>query len=113
VGLATVQARAGRPFRHSLRHFDPRSLLPHAEDLLHRSVGRPLFANRQGFHPSVDWLLQQEAAGQLTADPDPELVVVAFSGPGCQSALIGRQQADETRLLSLYRKWCAASLEEQ
>jgi hypothetical protein len=112
-GLATVQARAGRPTRHSLRDFDPRSLLPHAEEFLHRSVGRPLFANRQEFHPSVDWLLQQEAAGQLTADPDPELAVVAFAGPGGQSAVIGRQQADETRLLSLYRQWCAVSPEEQ
>jgi|694.fasta_scaffold60384_3 hypothetical protein len=112
-GLATVQARAGSPSRHSLKHFDPRSLLPNAEDILHRSLGRPVFANRQEFHPSVEWLLQQEAAGQLKADPDPELAVVAFSGPSGQPAVIGRKQADETRLLSLYRHWCDASPEEK
>lgn len=80
---------------------------------LSAAIGRPLAANRNEFHPSVAWLLEQEAAGCLQKDENPSYAVVAFSGDHAELKIMGRSQADETRLLALYREWESASREER
>lgn len=77
------------------------------------AIGRPLAANRKEFHPSVDWLLTQEKKGCLQKDENPSYDVVAQFGSDAGSQIIGRLQADETRLLALYREWELASPAEQ
>lgn len=77
------------------------------------AIGRPLAANRKEFHPSVDWLLEQEEKGCLQKDENPSYDVVAHSAGDTGSRIMGRSQADETRLLALYREWKLASPGEQ
>jgi len=77
-------------------------------------VGRPLAANRQEFHPCVDWLIEQEKAGRLQRDENPALEVVAFvNGETGAERILGRAQADEAQLLALYREWRSAGPEER
>lgn len=76
------------------------------------AIGRPLAANRKEFHPSVDWLLEQEEKGCLQKDENPSYRVVAQSSDAGRR-IVGRSQADETRLLALYREWKLANPREQ
>ncbi len=77
------------------------------------AIGRPLAANRQEFHPSVEWLLEQEEAECLRKDENPSYAIVARFGGHTGSGIVGRAQADEVRLLALYREWKSASPEER
>jgi len=77
------------------------------------AIGRPLDGNRQEFHPSVEWLLEQEEAGGLQRDENPSYRTVAYSGEQAESGIVGRARADEVQLLALYREWTSASPEER
>jgi hypothetical protein len=77
------------------------------------AIGRPLAKNRKEFHPSVEWLLEQEHAGSLRRNENPSYEIVSFSGDHAKSEIFGRSCADEGRLLGLYREWKSASPEEQ
>jgi hypothetical protein len=71
-----------------------------------------LAANRQEFHPSVAWLRTQEVAGKLRRDENPTYEIVArFEDSGLE--IRGRTQADELRLMELYREWEAAGPDER
>jgi hypothetical protein len=75
------------------------------------NTGRPLAANRSEFHPSVDWLIEQERFRTIQKDRDPAFAVVGYAFDG--SAIVGRSQADEARLLTLYREWKDSTAEGQ
>jgi hypothetical protein len=78
------------------------------------AVGRPLAANRHEFHPCVDWLIEQQTAGRLRKDENPDFDVVAVvneqEGP---RQILGRARADETQLLALYQEWLDATPDER
>jgi len=80
---------------------------------LSAALGRPLALNRHEFHPSVQWLLEQEEKGSLRKDESPLYAVVADFGHHAGSKIVGRVQADEARLLALYREWKSSSPDEQ
>ncbi len=81
---------------------------------LSAAVGRPLIANRQEFHASVDWLIEQAKAGRLQREEHPDITVVAdLSSNEGRTAILGRVQADEAQLLALYDEWKSAGPEEQ
>lgn len=80
---------------------------------LSAALGRPLALNRQEFHPSVDWLIEQEEKGCLRKDETPSYAVVAYFSDHAEVKTIGRVQADEARLLALYREWKHSSRKEQ
>ena len=71
------------------------------------SVGRPLAANRQEFHPSVEWLIERGGRGALQRDEDPIYAPVASYNATGSAKTIGRIAADEVRLLEIYREWSA------
>jgi hypothetical protein len=77
------------------------------------AIGRPLARNRKEFHPSVEWLLEQEQAGSLRSDENPSYGIVSSSGDHSRPAIMGRSRADEVRLLALYREWKSASPDDQ
>jgi hypothetical protein len=80
---------------------------------LSAALGRPLAANRQEFHPSVDWLIEQEEKGCLRRDETPSYAVVADFSDHWGLRVMGRAQADEARLLALYREWKYSNREER
>jgi hypothetical protein len=77
------------------------------------ALGRPLALNRQEFHPSVEWLIEQEKKGCLRKEDTSSYAVVADFGDHAEVITIGRVQADEARLLALYREWKHSSRKEQ
>jgi hypothetical protein len=103
--------------RNGLTNVMPRSLVETKKLLRNNgftsAIGRPLARNRKEFHPSVDWLLEQERAGSLCSDETPSYEIVSSSCDYEGSRLMGRSRADEVRLLALYREWKSASPEEQ
>ncbi len=80
---------------------------------LSATLGRPLAADRQEFHPSVEWLIEQDETGSLGRDETPSYAVVADLGDHAGGKIMGRTQADETRLLALYREWKDSTPEER
>lgn len=110
IGIA--RARMGRegPTSLSLENLTKLAACP-----LSAAVGRPLAANRQEFHPCVDWLIEQEKAAYLQRDENPVLGVVAVLSDhkGGTAQILGRTRADEVQLLALYSEWRSASPEEQ
>jgi hypothetical protein len=111
-GVGVVRARRGLTSPTPLTSADMGRLL-RTNAALSAAIGRPLAANRKEFHPSVDWLLKQEEKGCLQKDENPSYDVVAHIADDTGSRIIGRSQADETRLLALYREWKFASPDEQ
>lgn len=77
------------------------------------AIGRPLAANRQEFHPSVEWLLEQEGAGCLRTDENPSYGVVAYSGDRAGLGIMGQSKADEVQLLASYREWKSGNPEKR
>lgn len=111
-GVAVARARRGLTSPMLQTSVDVERLLGNGA-ALRTAVGRPLAANRKEFHPSVDWLLEQEAKGCLQKDENPSYEFVAYSRDHVEGKIMGRTQADETRLLALYREWKLASPSEQ
>jgi len=109
-GISVARSRKG------LTNVMPRSPVE-VQKLLYNNgftsaIGRPLARNRKEFHPSVEWLLEQEQAGSL-CDENPSYEIVSSSGDHGGSGIMGRSRADEVRLLALYREWKSARPEEQ
>lgn len=109
-GVSVARTRMGRTNTMPSSP-DAKKLLRNKAAPLTGAVGRPLAANRQEFHPSVEWLLEQEELGSLRNDDNPSYGIVAHSGD--DAGLIGPSRADEVRLLALYREWKSASPEER
>jgi hypothetical protein len=113
-GVAVARTRKGltrsRVWRPSI---DVKRLLGTNATTLSVATGRPLAGNRKEFHPSVDWLLEQEEKGCLQKDENPLYEVIEDVEDETGRRIIGRSQADETRLLALYREWKLASPKEQ
>jgi hypothetical protein len=107
VGVARIRKELANPI--PLPQPDAMKFLLSAP--LSAAFGRPLAANRQEFHPSVDWLIEQEEKGCLRKDESPRYAVVANFGD--HRGIMGRVQADEARLLALYREWKYSSPQEQ
>lgn len=112
-GVSVARTRKGLTSTTQRSPVDVNTLLRTNAAPLTGAVGRPLAANRQEFHPSVEWLLEQEEAVSLRKDENPSYEIVAHSGDHAESEIMGRSQADEVRLLALYREWKSASPEER
>jgi hypothetical protein len=110
-GVGVARARKGHTNPMPPSPVDVTKLLCTNGAPLTGAVGRPLAANRQEFHPSVEWLVEQEQAGSLREDENPSYTIVAHDQAG--SAIMGRTHADEVRLLALYREWQSASPEDR
>jgi hypothetical protein len=81
---------------------------------LNAALGRPLFANRHEFHPSVDWLLERASSGQLQREEHPEVEVIADTSDNeSRIEILGRVRADEAQLLELYQEWKSADPAER
>ncbi len=111
IGVARTRKGLTNPMPRS--PVDVKKLLRSNAAPLTGAVGRPLARNRQEFHPSVEWLLEQEKAGCLRYEDNPSYRIVGHSVDHAGSGIMGRSQADEVRLLALYREWKSASPEEQ
>jgi hypothetical protein len=111
VGVARTRKGLTNPMPRS--PVDVKKLLRNDAAPLTGAVGRPMAINRQEFHPSVEWLLEQEEAGCLRKEENPSYQIVAHAGDHAGSGIMGRSRADEVRLLALYREWQAASPEQQ
>ncbi|MDQ1637072.1 MAG: hypothetical protein QOF62_411 [Pyrinomonadaceae bacterium] len=112
-GVAVARTRKGLTSPTIAPSVDFKRFLGTNGTTLSVAIGRPLAANRKEFHPSVDWLLKQEEKGCLQKDENPSYAVLAQSGDGAGRRISGRSEADETRLLALYREWKLASPMEQ
>lgn len=110
-GVGVARTRKGLTNSMPPSSVDVKKLLRTNGGPLTGAVGRPLAADRQEFHPSVEWLLEQEEAGCLRNDENPSYGVVAHSGHHAGSGITGRSQADEVQLLALYREWESANPE--
>jgi hypothetical protein len=111
-GIGVARTRRGLSSPMLPNSADVKRLLG-TDAALSAAIGRPLAANRKEFHPSVDWLLEQEEKGCLQKDENPSYEVAAYSRDHAESKIVGRSQADETRLLALYREWKRTSPDEQ
>jgi hypothetical protein len=112
-GVGVVRNRTGLTNPVPRSPVDVSKLLRNNAAPLTGAVGRPMATNRQEFHPSVEWLLEKEQAGCLRNDGNPSYQIVSPAGGHAGAPIMGRSQADEARLLALYREWEAASPEEQ
>ena len=109
--VAVARARMGIAGATALSLADLTKLAPSP---LSAAVGRPLVANRQEFHASVDWLIEQAETGRLQREENPAIAVVADANDReRKTGILGRVQADEAQLLALYYEWDAASPEER
>jgi hypothetical protein len=112
-GVGVVRARKGLTNPMPRTPVDVKKLLRNNVGPLPGAVGRPMATNRQEFHPSADWLLEQEDAGCLRSEEHPSYRIDGYAGDRAGSGIVGRSQADEVRLLALYREWQAASPAER
>jgi len=112
-GLGVARARKGRADAMPESLLDVEKFLRTDPTSLTNAIGRPLALNRKEFHPSVEWLLQQEQAGSLRQNNNSSYEVVAYTADRPGSEIIGPSQADEARLLALYQEWKSATPEEQ
>ena len=112
--LAVARARTGLARPTSVSPVELTKFLLSGAHPLKSAVGRPLAADRQEFHPCVDWLIEQEKAGRLRRDENPALrVITVVNEAGRIRRISGRVQADEAQLLALYREWRAAGPDER
>jgi hypothetical protein len=112
-GIGVARSRKGLTNPMPRLPVDVKKLLRNNAAPLTGAIGRPIALNRQEFHPSVEWLLEQEEAGSLRKDENPSYQIVAHSRDRAGRGMMVRSQADEVRLLALYHEWKSASPEEQ
>jgi hypothetical protein len=112
-GVAVARIRKGLGKNTMRSSVDSERLRRNSGAPLTSAIGRPLAANRQEFHPSVDRLFEHEQAGSLGREKNPSYEIVARSTQHPGSVTMGRSQADEVRLLELYREWESASADER
>ena len=88
-GISVARTRKGLTNRMPPSPVDAKKLLRNHAARLTGAVGRPLAGNRQEFHPSVEWLLEQEEAGSLWNDDNPSYGIVVHSGDDARSGIMG------------------------